>query len=492
MSYNDFITMPEKSWPVREGTNPPQYENSPESEQHDDKNAYFYGLTSLEAQQKHAKKVVKGLPPNPFRFHPIKAAIITLKSVSRLSSYSNLLFPAIPIGIVMWYARRETYPLAVFILNFIAIIPSGNLLAFASRELHHKLPRDIAATLEILTGAIVEIIITLVLLFGGHFGVVRDALMGSMLANLLLMTGACFLSGGIRHSEQRIAEYVTKLSNAALLVSAAGMMVPSLFFITIQSRADITEHRADKRLLHVSRVVSIGLLISYICFILFQLMTHNKAYHRAIEEAEETASNNRRLYRKKLSMLEAIFLTLIGLTLVTFCAYFLVQEIPYIVKEQGVSEEFMGLILVPFIEKSSEHLIAINQAWHNQMTLALSQCLGATVQTALLVTPIVVLVGWSADLDMDLRFEFFLIFLLLVSVLVVGNFIKDGRTNWLEGVFLLMVYFAVAVAAYNYPNLDERHREGPPGREPGEQKGTGSILASVMRDPRLEGRSIGF
>lgn len=134
----------------------------------------------------------------------------------------------------------------------------------------------------------------------------------------------------------------------------------------------------------------------------------------------------------------------------------------------------MGLILVPLIEKAAEHLMAIDEAWDSkssnpsvhlpevftdanissieQMDLALSHCLGATVQTALLVSPLVVIVGWIAGLNMDLNFEYFMAFSLLLAVLVVGNFVRDRKTNWLEGTFLLMVYFVVAVAAFYYPN----------------------------------------
>ncbi|KAF3289463.1 hypothetical protein TWF970_003241 [Orbilia oligospora] len=383
----------------------------------------FAGLTPEEAQEKHERRLRKGAQPKPARFNPVKATKITIKSTSTLSSWSNILFPAIPAGIVMWYTSRDTHPLAVFILNFIAMVPSGNLLAFASGELQAKLPKTIGATLEIFTGAVVELIVCLILLIDKQYDVVRAALLGSMLANLLLVTGACFLVGGIAYREQDIAEYVTEVSGAALLVSAVGVILPSQFYQAIYTRADIGEHDASLRVVDVSRIA---------------------------EKAD--ADGHKERYRRKLSLLEAIFLTLVGLTFVSFCAYFMVQEIPYIVETRHISDPFMGLILVPLIEKAAEHLTALDEAWDRQMDLALSHCLGATVQTALLVSPIVVIVGWAKGLNMDLNFEYFMAFSLLLSVLVVGNFIRDRKTNWLEGSFLLMVYFIVAVAAFYYPN----------------------------------------
>ncbi|EPS37227.1 hypothetical protein H072_9116 [Dactylellina haptotyla CBS 200.50] len=417
----------------------------------------YYRSGSKQDFEDHERRLSEGLPPPPYWFNPWTAAHIALKSSSRLSSYSNVLFPAVPAGIVLWYTLREQHPRLVFAFNFIGIVPAGNLLAFASGELGHKLPPTLASYLEVLTGAFVEIIITMILLFERQFSVVRDALLGSMLANLLLVTGMCFFAGGLKHREQEVAEYVAELSNAALLISAAGLVLPGVFFQSLDSRLDVTTDRVDRRFLQVSRVVSFWLLISYICFVVFQLKTHHSAFHQIIEKAESQNhhKHQKHQYRKKLSVLEAIIVMLIGLTLVTFCAYFMVQIIPNIVEKQNVSELFLGLILVPVIEKAAEHLTTLSQAINNQQTLAISNCLGGTVQTALLVTPLVVLVGWAANRDMDLNFEFFVVFSLLLAVLIVGNFLRDGKTHWLEGLFLLMVYLVIATAAYNYPNREE-------------------------------------
>ncbi|KAF3929999.1 hypothetical protein AA313_de0209718 [Arthrobotrys entomopaga] len=361
----------------------------------------FAGLSSEEATKKHEKKLAQGVPPKHHRFNPFKASRIVLKSTSKISAWSNILFPTIPAGIALWYTQRDKHPLAVFILNFLAMVPAGNLLSFASGELQAKLPKTLGASLEIFTGAVVELIVCIILLFQKQYDVVRAALLGSMLANLLLVTGACFFAGGIAYREQDIAD-----------------------------------------------------------FLFFQLKTHNTAFHHVLETAEENdADAHKEQYRRKLSLLEALFLTLVGLTFVSFAAYFMVQQIPYIVENRGISDPFMGLILVPLVEKAAEHLSALDEAWDNQLDLALSHCLGATIQTALLVAPIVVIVGWIAGLNMDLNFEYFMAFSLLLSVLVVGNFVRDRKTNWLEGSFLLMVYFVVAVAAFYYPNPPEYERK---------------------------------
>ena len=152
----------------------------------------------------------------------------------------------------------------------------------------------------------------------------------------------------------------------------------------------------------------------------------------------------------------------VSIALVTLLAIGLVEHIPSIV-EHGVSDAFVGLILVPLVEKAAEHLTAVDEAWDNQMNFALSHVLGATIQTALFNAPLVVIVGWGLDKDMDLNFEVFMIVVLILAILVVGNFLRDQKSNYLEGAMCLIIYCIIAVAAYYYPNPAETVSAGEVG-----------------------------
>ena len=129
----------------------------------------------------------------------------------------------------------------------------------------------------------------------------------------------------------------------------------------------------------------------------------------------------------------------------------------------------MGLILVPLVEKAAEHLTAVDEAWDNQMNFALAHILGATVQTALFNSSLVVIVGWGLDKAMDLNFEVFNIVILIMSIIVVGNFLRDQKSNYLEGSLCILIYvligmlpniytfnrvitFRIAIASWYYPN----------------------------------------
>ncbi len=120
-----------------------------------------------------------------------------------------------------------------------------------------------------------------------------------------------------------------------------------------------------------------------------------------------------------------------------------VEEIEYIVNERGVSDAFMGLILVPLVEKAAEHLTAVDEAWDNQMNFALAHILGATIQTALFNSALVVIVGWGLDKAMDLNFEVFNIVVLIMTIIVVGSFLRDQKSNYMEGSLCILIYVII-------------------------------------------------
>lgn len=145
------------------------------------------------------------------------------------------------------------------------------------------------------------------------------------------------------------------------------------------------------------------------------------------------------------------------IALVSVIAIALVKEIPYIVENHGVSDPFMGLILVPLVEKAAEHITAIDEAWDNQMNLALSHVLGATLQTALFNGPFIVIVGWGMKFDMGLDFDVFNLVMLILAIITVGNFLRDQKSNYLEGFLMIVVYVIIAIAAFYNPTLAEEH-----------------------------------
>jgi Ca2+:H+ antiporter len=128
----------------------------------------------------------------------------------------------------------------------------------------------------------------------------------------------------------------------------------------------------------------------------------------------------------------------------------------------------MGLILVPVVEKASEHITAMDEAYDNQMNFALSHILGASIQTALLNTPLVVLAGWGLGKEMSLNFEMFDAIVLILAVIVVGNFLRDEKSDYLEGALSVFVYVLIAVSAWYYPDPNHGADTSSGGSEGGE------------------------
>jgi len=203
----------------------------------------------------------------------------------------------------------------------------------------------------------------------------------------------------------------------------------------------------------ISRIGSIFLIAAYAIYVWFQMHTHHGIYDSLFEVDEQNdEDHNEDLRKAKLTFTECILALSISVTLVTLIATGLVEQIAPVVEERGISDAFVGLILVPIVEKAAEHLTAMDEAWDNQMNFALSHVLGATIQTALFNAPLVVIVGWGLGKPMDMSFELFDIVMLILAILVVGNFLRDQKSNYLEGALCVIVYMIIAVAAYYYPN----------------------------------------
>ena len=233
------------------------------------------------------------------------------------------------------------------------------------------------------------------------------------------------------------------------------LVLPAVFGHTLLNNADYasTPELIEKNALNISRGVAIISIIGYLIYVGYQTISHDGLFHE-IYEADEHNDNDRHkeLAKEKLTLTEVVVALLIGIACVSLMAIFLVEQIPFIVEERHVSDAFVGLILLPLIEKIAEHLLAIDEAYDNQINMALAHVMGASIQTALLNAPLVVLVGWGLGVGMDYNFAIFDTVALVLGIITVGNFLRDGKSNYLEGVLCIMMYVIIAVCAYFFPN----------------------------------------
>ncbi|EFX05581.1 vacuolar H+/Ca2+ exchanger [Grosmannia clavigera kw1407] len=405
-------------------------------------------------------------------FHPRHFFRIAFWSSSKVSALVNILWPVVPAALACRYALADSprNHLITFILSYIAMVPCANMIGFAGQELAHKVPHVLGILTETTVGSIVEIVLFHVLLKRGHYAVIQAAILGSILATMLLCLGLCFFVGGVFRHEQQFSETVSEAGTGLLLTAGFGLAVPTVFSHTLTSSGLTTEELASKTL-NISRVSAILLVVSYAFFVYFQTRSHHGIYEDVFEgdeawvrehgaqELDSDQSDPQTHVHARFTMTESIAALSVSVALVSLIAISLVEEIDFIV-ERGVSDAFMGLILVPLVEKAAEHLTAIDEAWDNQMNFALSHVLGATLQTAMFTGPLVVLVGWGLHRPMGLDFELFDIAVLILAIITVGNFLRDQKSNYLEGVLCVIVYISIAVAAFNYPEVKSSSSEG--------------------------------
>ncbi|OBT91229.1 hypothetical protein VE02_00290 [Pseudogymnoascus sp. 03VT05] len=340
------------------------------------------------------------------------------------------------------YARPDL-SLTIFILSYIAMVPSANLVGFAGQEFSRKLPRVLGVLMETTFGSIVEIVLFMVLLTQGEYLVIQAAILGSILATMLLCLGLFFFAGGLRRNKQIFDEAISEVGNGLLLIAGLGLVVPTAFYNAFQGNTDITTDNLKVAVLQISRITAILLIISYGFYIFFNMRSHHSIYDAIfLKDEHGDADREHDIIKPKLTLTESVFALAISL----------VMEIPHIVENNGISDLFMGLILVPLVEKAAEHITAIDEAWDNSMNLALAHVLGATIQTALFNAPLAVVVSWGLHRELDLNFDLFTVVVVILSIIVVGNFLKDCKSNYLEGALLVIVYIIIAVAAFYYPN----------------------------------------
>ncbi|KAJ4175884.1 Vacuolar calcium ion transporter [Fusarium falciforme] len=370
--------------------------------------------------------------------------------VTLLSSYVNFLLVMVPVGIVA--GEQGWNPIAVFTINFFAIIPLAAVMSFATEEISLKLSETMGGLLNATFGNAVELIVSIVALKEKHIDIVQASMLGSILSNLLLVMGMCFLFGGIIHrgptgngTEQVFSSATAQTTCSLMALSSASLIIPAVLSAVLDQSGFRDK---DQSILTLSRGTAIILLLLYILYLAFQLRTHNNLFDAENQNSDEHEEPE----EPSLGTVSAIAVLVITTIMVAICANYLVGSINSLVKTSGISRAFIGLILIPIIGNAAEHVTAVVVAVRDKMDLAMSVAVGSSIQISLLVTPFLVIVSWALGSDMSFHFETFQTAVYFVSVLVVTRTVQDGKSNYLEGAMLLGLYAVIALAFLVIPS----------------------------------------
>jgi Ca2+:H+ antiporter len=330
----------------------------------------------------------------------------------------------VPASVVAWAVGSHT---PTFILSALAMIPLAGILGDATEDLAaHAGPR-VGGLLNATFGNAAELIIGVFLVSRGEIAVVRASITGSIVGNLLLILGASFLAGGLRHRELRFSAQAAGVGVASMALAAAGVLMPSIYAGG--------EHVTAFRIEAVSVGVAVVLLILYVATLVFSLTGADDAV---------AAPPHTPRWSSRTAL---IVLAATG-ALVAFESELLVGALEPTVRSLGLSRLWVGLILVPIVGNAAEHSSAVRAAVKQHTDLTLQIAVGSSAQVALVVTPLLVFAGLGFGHHLTLSFSAFEIGAIALSVVVVAFIVLDGQSNWLEGSQLLGVYVILAVTSF--------------------------------------------
>jgi Ca2+:H+ antiporter len=332
-------------------------------------------------------------------------------------------------------------PLAIFIASALAIAPLASVLGESTGVLASHCGPAIGGILSATMGNATEMIIAFFALHAGHINVVKASLSGSIIGNLLLVLGLSLVAGGIRNPVQRFSRTTSAMNSTTLMIAVAALVMPAVFNLTLFGTL---QHR-DINLQNLSLWTSGVLILLYLLNMLFVFRTH-RANFAAQPHEEETSQ-----LTQKPSGGQAIISLGLATALIAWMSEILVGQIAPVTKALGMTELFVGVIVVALVGNAAENSTAVIMARRNKMDVSMAIATGASTQIALFVAPVLVFLSVAVGHPMTLVFNGFEIAAIVLSVLIVEMISSDGETNWFEGAQLLAVYAIVAVAFYFVP-----------------------------------------
>lgn len=346
--------------------------------------------------------------------------------------YLNIMLIFIPISIIAEIMHLS--PIWIFILSALAIIPLAAYIGRSTEAISVYTGDRIGGFLNATLGNATELIISILAIKEGLFAVVKASIAGSILGNILLVLGASMLAGGIKFNIQTFNKKAIEVTSTMLLFSIIAITVPAFF-----------EELPSKNLLvnteKISIVISIILFLIYIATIVFSMITHKDLYvEESVAEEREEIEGGKKHWPLWVALLVLIIVTIF----IAIESEILVSAVEPMTKIIGISESFVGLILIPIIGNAAEHSTAVIMAIKDKMNVAMEIAIGSSLQIILFVTPILVFVSLFFK-PMSIIFDNFELIALISAVIIANKVSIDGESNWLEGLVLIGIYFILAV-----------------------------------------------
>ena len=353
-----------------------------------------------------------------------------------------LLVPFIPLAIVLELAHASAT--LIFTVAALGIIPTAALMGLATEELAARSGPGIGGFLNVTFGNAPEIIIAAFALGEGLHEVVKASIAGSILGNILLVLGASMLVGGLRRDKQTFNRTAANAQSTMLLLAVVALLMPAIFELVRGTGlppvgAELVDY--DTTVENLSLATAFVLMGSYVAGLLFSLRTHRDLFNPPYAEQEEHGFG--------WTVRRAVVMLAVAGLAVGLMSEILVGSISEASEAIGLSEFFVGVIVVAIVGNAAEHWVAVLMAAKNKMDLSVNIAIGSSAQIALFAAPLLVFASFFIGPEpMPLVFNGFELGAVLVAILIANYVTQDGESNWFEGVQLLAVYAILGIAFF--------------------------------------------
>ncbi len=376
---------------------------------------------------------------NPATGHP-RGPRLDASFLRTPEGWPYLLTPLIPVALALDFAGAPAT--AVFAASALGIVPTAALMGRATEELAARSGPGIGGLLNVTFGNAPELIIALFALGKGLQEVVKASIVGSIVGNILLVMGAAMLVGGIGREKQSFSRTGASIQTTMLMLAGAALLMPAIFEL-VEGKglpapgAESIDYGSTVE--HLSLAVAIVLMATYVIGLFFSLRTHRDIFNPEYGDEDSWGWSTRT---------SVIALAIAGV-LVGVMSEVLVGSISEASHSIGLSEFFIGVIVVAIVGNAAEHWVAVLVAMKDKMDLAVNIAIGSSAQVALFVAPVLVLTSFViGPHPMALVFNGFELGAILLSILIANHVTTDGESTWFEGAQLLAVYLVFGLAFY--------------------------------------------
>lgn len=357
-----------------------------------------------------------------------------LKRRMNIGRFFYWLLIFIPICIL--FGLFTDLKIVTFFTAILALVPLARIMGYAAKEISLHVNPTINGLIQATFGNMIELIIAVFALRQGPqlIPLVQASIIGSILINILLLDGLSIFVGGLRYRFQRFNNQIIGVSSTMLIIAVAGLAIPTVYFF-------LASPQQSSHVNQISTAVAVVMAIIYIAGLVFSLRTHKDFFSAGELQtgAKEVATISRR---------RALIILLLSIVVASVISELLVGTVETAATTLGITQTFIGIVLISLVTNVAEHATAINFALQNKISVSIEIGLSSAIQISLFVVPIIIFTSVIFGLGFTLVFSLFEILAVVLAVLIVNYLSADGQCNWLEGAQLISVYFIIAIAFF--------------------------------------------